>query len=57
MCLLGGLESHRRLSFFPKEALQGMPYHGIGRGFKVSKEEIVGLMVALRHFVVCGKKT
>ena len=36
---------------FPKEALRGMPYHGIGRGFKVSKEEIVGLMVALRQFI------
>lgn len=36
---------------FPKEALRGMPYHGVGRGFKVSKEEIVGLMVALRRFV------
>jgi L-seryl-tRNA(Ser) seleniumtransferase len=41
---------------FPKEALQGMPYHGIGRGFKVSKEEIVGLMVALRHFVDAEKR-
>ena len=28
-----------------------MPHHGLGRGFKVGKEEIVGLIVALRAFV------
>jgi L-seryl-tRNA(Ser) seleniumtransferase len=27
------------------------PHHGIGRGFKVGKEEIVGLIVALERFV------
>jgi len=27
------------------------PHHGIGRGFKVGKEEIVGLVVALERFV------
>jgi D-glucosaminate-6-phosphate ammonia-lyase len=31
--------------------LAGMPRHGIGRGFKVSKEQIVALLVALRMFV------
>lgn len=29
----------------------GVPRHGIGRGFKVSREEIVGLLVALEEFV------
>lgn len=31
--------------------LAGMPRHGIGRGFKVSKEQIVALLAALRSFV------
>jgi L-seryl-tRNA(Ser) seleniumtransferase len=30
--------------------LAGLPRHGIGRGFKVSKEEIVALLAALRLF-------
>ena len=30
----------------------GVPNHGIGRGFKVGKEEIVGLWTALERFVV-----
>jgi L-seryl-tRNA(Ser) seleniumtransferase len=34
-----------------RDALRGLPHHGIGRGFKVSKEEIVGLLVALERFV------
>ncbi len=34
-----------------RQALQGIPHHGIGRGFKVGKEEIVGLLVALERFV------
>jgi L-seryl-tRNA(Ser) seleniumtransferase len=29
----------------------GVPHHGIGRGFKAGKEEIVGLLVALRRFL------
>jgi len=29
----------------------GIPRHGIGRGFKVSKEEIIALLVALRLFI------
>ncbi len=28
-----------------------MPHHGIGRGFKAGKEEIVGLLTALDRFV------
>jgi len=31
--------------------LSGVPHHGLGRGFKVGKEEIVGLMVALQRFI------
>jgi D-glucosaminate-6-phosphate ammonia-lyase len=37
--------------FIPRAALRGLPHHGIGRGFKVSKEEVVGLLVALERFV------
>jgi L-seryl-tRNA(Ser) seleniumtransferase len=33
-----------------KTKLPGLPRHGIGRGFKVSKEEIVALLTALRLF-------
>ncbi|HSB80446.1 MAG TPA: hypothetical protein VLM91_16825 [Candidatus Methylomirabilis sp.] len=35
----------------PRQALCGVPHHGLGRGFKVGKEEIVGLIVALQRFV------
>lgn len=31
--------------------LRGTPLHGIGRGFKVGKEEIAGLLCALERFV------
>ena len=31
-----------------RSALKGVPHHGLGRGFKAGKEEIVGLLVALR---------
>ncbi len=37
--------------FIPKKNLPWIPRHGIGRGFKVSKEQIVGLMTALKIFV------
>ncbi len=30
--------------------LAGPPHHGVGRGFKVGKEEIAGLMAALRRY-------
>lgn len=33
-----------------RDKLLGMPRQGIGRGFKVSKEQIVALLVALRQF-------
>ena len=38
-------------TFLPRHALRGIPHHGLGRGFKVGKEEIVGLLVALQRFV------
>lgn len=34
----------------PKEKLVGAPRHGVGRGYKVAKEQIVGLIVALQLF-------
>ena len=34
-----------------RAAMKGIPHHGIGRGFKVGKEEIAGLLVALERFV------
>ena len=34
-----------------KTKFKGIPRHGIGRGFKVSKEEIIALLVALRLFI------
>lgn len=37
--------------FIDKTRLKGLPQHGIGRGCKVGKEEIVGLLAALRLFV------
>ena len=39
-------------ALIPKDKLAGVPRHGLGRGFKVAKEEIVGLIVALRLFTV-----
>jgi D-glucosaminate-6-phosphate ammonia-lyase len=39
---------HRRL--VQEGVLAGPPHHGIGRGFKVGKEEIAGLITALRLY-------
>ncbi|PZC50962.1 MAG: L-seryl-tRNA(Ser) seleniumtransferase [Chloroflexi bacterium] len=36
--------------FIPKSNIIGIPRHGIGRGFKISKEEIIGLITALKLF-------
>ncbi len=33
-----------------RAALKGVPHHGLGRGFKAGKEEIVGLLAALERF-------
>lgn len=35
---------------FDRDKLAGMPRHGIGRGYKVAKEQIVALLVALKQF-------
>lgn len=37
-------------SLIDKSLLKGIPRHGIGRGFKAGKEEIVGLLTALELF-------
>jgi D-glucosaminate-6-phosphate ammonia-lyase len=37
-------------AFIDRSRLKGMPRHGIGRGFKVSKEEIVALLKAIELF-------
>ncbi|MSO94096.1 MAG: aminotransferase class V-fold PLP-dependent enzyme [Rhodospirillales bacterium] len=36
--------------FIDKSKLRGLPRNGVGRGCKVGKEEIVGLLVALQRF-------
>ena len=35
---------------FDKSVLRGLPQHGIGRACKVGKEQVVGLLIALRLF-------
>ena len=37
--------------FFAADEVVGMPRHGIGRGFKVSKESIMAVMTALEKFL------
>ena len=37
-------------SIFGNTILRGLPQHGIGRSAKVAKEQIIGLLVALRRF-------
>lgn len=39
----------------PEGKVTQIPRHGIGRGMKVSKEEIVGLIVALEQFVAADQ--
>lgn len=41
--------------FAPLNQLRYLPQHGIGRVAKVGKEEIVGLVTALRHFIAEGQ--
>ncbi len=41
-------------SLIDRSLLKGMPSHGIGRTCKVGKEEIIGLLTALRLFVAEG---
>ena len=42
---------------FEKSKLRGLPQHGIGRTCKVGKEQVVGLLVALQHFVQSQTET
>jgi L-seryl-tRNA(Ser) seleniumtransferase len=44
-------------AFFPDGAPPTLPRHGIGRGFKASKEAIVGLLVALERFMAADPMT
>ena len=44
-------------SLIDKSRLKGMPQHGIGRSCKVGKEEIIGLLTALRLFIDEGDAT
>lgn len=44
-------ETWRPPSLIDRANLRGVPHHGIGRGFKAGKEEIVGLLTALDRFV------
>jgi D-glucosaminate-6-phosphate ammonia-lyase len=37
-------------TWFDRDRLPGLPRHGIGRALKVSKEQIIALLVALRRF-------
>ena len=39
------------------KAMTGVPHHGLGRGFKAGKEEIVGLLTALERFVAADDQT
>lgn len=41
-------------TFIDKSRLPGLPQHGIGRPCKVGREEVVGLLVALRRFIAEG---
>ncbi len=40
-----------------KRRLKGAPQHGIGRSCKAGKEEIAGLLTALKLFIAEGDKT
>ena len=37
-------------SIFGNQTLPGLPHHGIGRSAKIGKEQVVGLLTALRRF-------
>ncbi|MBM3945003.1 MAG: aminotransferase class V-fold PLP-dependent enzyme [SAR202 cluster bacterium] len=40
--------------FISKKSIVGIPRHGIGRGFKVAKEEVIGLLTGLKLFAEGG---
>jgi L-seryl-tRNA(Ser) seleniumtransferase len=41
----------QRRRYLESGVLAGPPHHGLGRGFKVGREEIAGLVVALRRYL------
>jgi L-seryl-tRNA(Ser) seleniumtransferase len=41
----------QRTRYLESGVLAGPPHHGLGRGFKVGREEIAGLVVALRRYL------
>jgi D-glucosaminate-6-phosphate ammonia-lyase len=43
---------HPPETLISKKTLKGAPRHGLGRGFKVSKEQIIGVLVALELFTL-----
>jgi len=59
--ILAAALQHQDMDVFPETwtyrhlmrdgVLQGPPHHGIGRGLKIGKEEIVGLIVALKLYL------
>src|SRR6185503_4016389 len=59
--ILSATLQHQDMDVFPESwplrqliadgVLAGPPHHGIGRGFKVGKEEIVGLLTALQLYL------
>ena len=61
LLILAGALQHQDMDVFPETwssrelieegRLPGPPHHGIGRGLKVGKEEIVGLIVALKRYL------
>jgi D-glucosaminate-6-phosphate ammonia-lyase len=58
--ILSAALQHQDMDVFPETwprrhllaagTLAGPPHHGVGRGFKVGKEEIVGLITALKRY-------
>lgn len=42
--------------FGPLRQMRGLPHHGVGRSCKVGKEEIAGLIVALKRFTATDSK-
>lgn len=48
-------EWHPPAALIDKRALGAVPRHGLGRGCKVGKEQIVGLLVALERFLGEGE--
>jgi L-seryl-tRNA(Ser) seleniumtransferase len=59
--ILAAALQHQDMDVFPETwsyreliasgRLSGPPHHGIGRGFKVGKEEIIGLLIALKRYM------